>query len=188
MELDTRIPAPAVRPRKTGRPYPTFALAFTIFDDPSWDALSAERPLRYWRLVEINQPGATPLTTSALRADERIVNYLKGLNRLDDRLTSCSPPSISPRGRDRSIPFPQQRRRAHRTRPQTRGSRQQAAGDPVHRHGFGQQTAGALRLFLSLGLPGFRLPASFSHSGRRSRNPCAALATGERPPSPGPIC
>src|SRR5262249_10275609 len=41
---------------------------------------------RHWRLIEINQPGAQPLTTSALRADERIVNFLKGLNYLDDRL------------------------------------------------------------------------------------------------------
>ena len=69
-----------------GRPYPTFALALTIFEDGAWDALSPERPLRYWRLIEISQPAGQPLTTSVLRADERIVNYLKGLNALDDRL------------------------------------------------------------------------------------------------------
>jgi len=69
------------------RPYATFALALSIFDEPAWDALSPERSLRYWRLIEINQPGSQALTTSALRADERIVNYLKGLNYLDDRLT-----------------------------------------------------------------------------------------------------
>ena len=68
------------------RPYPTFALALALFDDPAWDILSPERPLRYWRLIEINQPGAQLLTVSALRADERIVNYIKGLNYLDDRL------------------------------------------------------------------------------------------------------
>src|SRR4029079_6436131 len=68
------------------RAYPTFALALTLFSDPAWDALSPERPLRYWRLIEINQPGTLPLTVSPLRADERIVNYLKGLNYLDDRL------------------------------------------------------------------------------------------------------
>ncbi len=68
------------------RPYPTFSLAFSLFDEPLWEALSPERPLRRWRLLEINQPGAQPLTTSALRADERVVNYLKGLNELDDRL------------------------------------------------------------------------------------------------------
>jgi hypothetical protein len=87
MELDTRIPSLCARAQDNpSRPYPSFALAFTLFDDPCWDALSVERPLRYWRLIEISQPGATPLTMSALRADERIVNYLKGLNQLDDRL------------------------------------------------------------------------------------------------------
>jgi len=87
MELDTRIPSLCARAQDDpSRPYPTFSLAFTLFDDPGWDSLSPERPLRYWRLLEINQPGATPLTLSALRADERIVNYIKGLNQLDDRL------------------------------------------------------------------------------------------------------
>lgn len=71
---------------ESSRPYPTFALAMALFKDPSWDAMSPERPLRRWRLIEISQPGATPLTVSALRADERIVNYLKGLTYLDDRL------------------------------------------------------------------------------------------------------
>ena len=69
-----------------GRTYPTFALAFALLEDASWDALAAHRPLRYYRLIEINQPGSTPLTASALRADERIVNFLKGLNVIDDRL------------------------------------------------------------------------------------------------------
>ncbi len=87
LELDTRIAGLcALAQDDPARPYPTFALALALFDDPAWEALSPERPLRYWRLIEINQPGAQPLTTSALRADERIVNYLKGLNYLDDRL------------------------------------------------------------------------------------------------------
>ena len=88
VELDMTIAALCGRAQgDAGRPYPTFALALTLFDDPAWDALSPERPLRYWRLIEINQPGGQPLTTSPLRADERIVNYLKGLNYLDDRLS-----------------------------------------------------------------------------------------------------
>jgi hypothetical protein len=88
MELDTRIATLCARAHADAqRPYPTFALALALFDDPAWEALSPDRPLRYWRMIEINQPAAQPLTTSALRADERIVNYLKGLNHLDDRLT-----------------------------------------------------------------------------------------------------
>lgn len=87
MELDTRIALLCARAqRDSSKAYPTFALALILFDEPEWNVMSPERPLRYWRFIEINQPGAQPLTTSALRADERIVNYSKGLNYLDDRL------------------------------------------------------------------------------------------------------
>jgi hypothetical protein len=87
LELDTRIAALcALAQGDPARPYPTFALALALFDDPAWEALSPERPLRYWRLIEINQPGAQPLTTSAMRAEERVVSELKGLRYLDDRL------------------------------------------------------------------------------------------------------
>jgi hypothetical protein len=93
MELDTAIASLCARAQADpSRPYPTFALALTLLDAPAWDALSPERPLRYWRLIEINQPAGLPLTSSPLRADERIVSFLKGLNYLDDRLS----PLLSP--------------------------------------------------------------------------------------------
>ena len=89
MELDTRIATLCAQVQNNANaPYPTFALAFAIFADPAWDVLSPERPLRYWKLLEITQPGSQPLTTSPLRADERIVNYIKGLNYVDDRLAT----------------------------------------------------------------------------------------------------
>jgi hypothetical protein len=95
MELDTRIASLCARAQNDEqRAYPTFALALALFDNPSWDVLSPERPLRYWRLIEINQPDARPLTSSPLRADERIVNYIKGLNYLDDRLASFAMPVV----------------------------------------------------------------------------------------------
>ncbi len=103
-ELDTRV-APlcgAAQGDAIGS-HPTFALALALFDEPSWDALSPERPLRYWRLIEIHQPGAQPLTTSALRADERIVNYAKGLNYLDDRLAPLLS-ALSRADEDSSLP------------------------------------------------------------------------------------
>jgi hypothetical protein len=88
IELDSRVATLcALAQGDATRTYPTFALAMTMFDDAAWDVLSPERPLRHWRMIEINQPGAQPLTTSALRADEWIVNYLKGLSYIDDRLT-----------------------------------------------------------------------------------------------------
>jgi hypothetical protein len=93
MELDTRFPGLCAQAQDDpNRPFPTFALALALFDEPAWDALSPERPLRYWQLIEINQPGAQPLTTSALRLDERILNYAKGLNYLDDRLSPLLAP------------------------------------------------------------------------------------------------
>jgi ATP-dependent 26S proteasome regulatory subunit len=87
MEFDTRIPSLCARAQGDHtRPYPTFALAMALFDSPTWDALTPSRPLRYWQLLEINQAAGVPLMAAALRADERIVSYLKGLNYLDDRL------------------------------------------------------------------------------------------------------
>lgn len=93
MELDTRIGALcAAAQGNPNKQYPTFALAMVLFDEPAWDVLSPERPLRYLRMIEIGQQGSLPLTASPLRADERIVNYLKGLNYIDDRLS----PFLSP--------------------------------------------------------------------------------------------
>jgi hypothetical protein len=93
LELDTRIgPLCARAQEDPAKPYPTFALALALFDNPAWEVLSPERPLRYWRLIEIFQPGIQPLVSSALRADERIVHYLKGLNYLDDRLMQIVQP------------------------------------------------------------------------------------------------
>ena len=93
MELDTRIAGLCANAQgDLNKPYPTFALAFALFDDPDWNSLSPHASLRHWRLLEINQPGALPLTGAALATDERIVNYLKGLNYLDDRLTPLLDP------------------------------------------------------------------------------------------------
>jgi hypothetical protein len=88
MELDTRIaPLCARAQHDPQRAYPTFALALTMFDHPTWDVMSPERPLRRWQLIDADQARAEPLTVSRLRADDRIVNYIKGLNHLDGRLS-----------------------------------------------------------------------------------------------------
>ncbi len=102
-EFDPAIPALCARAQSdVRRESPTFSLALQLFEDPGWEALSPERPLRYWRLIEINQPGAQALTTSALRADERIVNYIKGLNYVDDRLA----PYLAAMGEWKSVELP----------------------------------------------------------------------------------
>src|SRR5262249_13556932 len=42
--------------------------------------------------IDVNQVAGLPLTASPVRADERIVNYIKGLNYLDDRLSPLLAP------------------------------------------------------------------------------------------------
>ncbi|MFL6211739.1 MAG: ATP-binding protein [Pyrinomonadaceae bacterium] len=109
MEFNTRVAALCNHAQGGwGCPHPTFALALALFDAPSWDILSPERPLRFWRLIEINQPNSRPLTTSPLSADECIVNYIKGLSYIDDRLTplllslevSATPATLPPSQRE----------------------------------------------------------------------------------------
>lgn len=99
MELDTRIADLCSQAQHDpNRPYPTFALALSLFDEPTWDALSPERPLRFWHLLEINPAGADSFASSPLRADPRIVSFLKGLNYLDERLTALlSSVAVGPR-------------------------------------------------------------------------------------------
>jgi len=88
LELDTRVGSLCARAQDDPTAvFPTFALALAMFDDPSWDAISPLGALRYWRLVEVHQQASQPLTTSPLRADERVVNYVKGLNQMDVRLS-----------------------------------------------------------------------------------------------------
>jgi ATPase family associated with various cellular activities (AAA) len=91
-ELDPGIGELLARAAGGGAPFPTFALGFAALEDASWDAVSPERPLRYWKLIELAGGGGGALTASALRTDERIVNYLKGLNHLDGRLTPLLAP------------------------------------------------------------------------------------------------
>jgi predicted nucleic acid-binding protein len=95
VELDPGIAGSCAEIQGGSRSYPTFALALQVLPDPSWDALSPHRPLRYARLLDVNQPGATPLTAAALRADERIVHYIKGLNVIDERLGNLLTPAMT---------------------------------------------------------------------------------------------
>lgn len=75
------------------RAYVTFGLAMAILPNPHWSALTPSRPLRLFRLLEV-ESGAN-LTTAPLRIDERVLHYLAGINLLDPRLESLlriSPP------------------------------------------------------------------------------------------------
>ncbi len=84
VEIDTRLPALCAA--ASGQPAVTFALAMSLLDAPSWDVLSPARPLLYWGLVEPDRSAGCGLVVSPLRADQRIVNAIRGLDHLDERL------------------------------------------------------------------------------------------------------
>lgn len=97
LDLDPNVASLCARALgSSSRTHPTFGLALSMLDDPAWDALSPHRPLRFARMIDINMPPGTALTAAALRADERIVNYLKGVNAIDDRLTAVIRPTGAP--------------------------------------------------------------------------------------------
>ena len=66
------------------RGFATFGLALAALPDAHWSALSRDRPLRHWRLVEM-APGDT-LTSAPLRIDERVLHLLAGVQSSDERL------------------------------------------------------------------------------------------------------
>jgi hypothetical protein len=78
-------------PQKT---YATFGLALALLADPHWDAITPSRPLRRFRMLDVQRGGT--LTAAPLRVDERVLHYLAGSNVLDPRLESfvrtSSPP------------------------------------------------------------------------------------------------
>jgi hypothetical protein len=86
-ELDPGIAARCAEAHGDPRAaYPTLGLALTVLPGAAWDVVSPQRPLRYWRLIELDEPRAGALTATRIRIDERIVSFLKGLNAMDERL------------------------------------------------------------------------------------------------------
>ncbi len=85
------------------RQFATFSLAMELFEQPCWDALAPQRPLRHWNLIEIVFQSTTALTRQPLQIDERVLNYIKGVNHLDGELASvlrevrlCPADALSP--------------------------------------------------------------------------------------------
>jgi len=92
-ELDPSIAARCAEANGNPRAaYPTLALALTVLPGAAWAAVSPQRPLRYWRLLELDEPRAEALTATRIRIDERIASFIKGLNVMDERLTAIVSP------------------------------------------------------------------------------------------------
>jgi ATPase family associated with various cellular activities (AAA) len=76
------------------RTYATFGLALALLENPHWSALAAAGALRRWRMMEVDDTAG--LTAGKLRIDERILNYLAGVNYLDPRLQPLFRPVAPP--------------------------------------------------------------------------------------------
>ena len=74
----------------------TFGLALGLLAEPHWSAVTPARPLRRFRLVEVDISTRGGLASAPLRIDERALHYLAGVNVVDQRLQSLLQPSASP--------------------------------------------------------------------------------------------
>jgi hypothetical protein len=89
-EMDAQLASLCTAATGEGRRQgPTFAIALGAFEEPHWSALAPVRPLRRWRLIEVDgASGGAGLAQARLRIDERVLHYLAGVNYLDTRLRS----------------------------------------------------------------------------------------------------
>jgi ATPase family associated with various cellular activities (AAA) len=78
------------------RRHPNFELARRLLGEPDPKAFSRDGALRYYGLIEVFQPGGISLVEAPLRADERVTDFVRGFNHLDDQIL----PWITPVGFD----------------------------------------------------------------------------------------
>ena len=68
----------------------SFSLALATLEEPHWDALSPQAPLRRWKLIELegrNAPAVQPI-----RIDERILHFITGVPSFDEHLRALVRP------------------------------------------------------------------------------------------------
>ncbi|MBT9523157.1 MAG: ATP-binding protein [Dechloromonas sp.] len=93
-EMDAELArACALAHGDTARPWVTFSLALATLEAPHWSALTPQRPLRRWRLIDIDNHAG--LAASRLRIDERVLHFLVGINELDVRLAHLLRPALA---------------------------------------------------------------------------------------------
>ncbi len=87
----------AAAQRDASKTYPTFWLALMLFEGLAWDVVTEHHPLRYWQMIHVHPSIGVPLTSAPLSIDERILNYVRGVNSIDRRLLSqCQWPTAFP--------------------------------------------------------------------------------------------
>jgi AAA+ superfamily predicted ATPase len=95
VEMDAQLAAQCeIATGELRRQGATFGLALAALDAPHWTALAPVRPLRRWRLVDVDESAG--IARGRLRIDERILHYLAGANYLDVRLRSLLRPTMPP--------------------------------------------------------------------------------------------
>lgn len=66
--------------------YPTFGLALAALPQAHWSAITPASSLRRFRLIELCGSPSTPVTTSPLRIEERVLHYLTGISYFERQL------------------------------------------------------------------------------------------------------
>lgn len=97
VEMDSSLAAACAQAQGSPqRTYVTFGLAMAVLPEPHWSALTPSRPLRRFRLLQVEE--GHNLTSAPLRIEERILHYLGGINLPDPSLDSLAHISASPDG------------------------------------------------------------------------------------------
>ena len=96
VEMDSQLAALCARAAgNQTRPWATFGLALAVLAEAHWSALTPLRPLRRWRVIELDENAS--LTTARLRLDERVLHFLAGIDCGDSRWMALVQPVASPR-------------------------------------------------------------------------------------------
>ncbi|NJK65171.1 MAG: ATP-binding protein [Microcoleus sp. SU_5_3] len=91
VELDATFPVLcAAASGDEQRNYTTLGLAVAVLEGVHWSGLTIASSLRKWRLIEVAAGGG--MMSSPLRIDERILDYLMGVQHLDHRLSGFVEP------------------------------------------------------------------------------------------------
>ncbi len=97
VEMDAQLAAACATAKShESRGRVNFGMALAVLDEPHWSALTPARPLRRWRLVEMESGHG--VTAAPLRIDERVLHFLAGINlpdaRLEPMLERRGPPQL----------------------------------------------------------------------------------------------
>ncbi|HWF08936.1 MAG TPA: AAA family ATPase [Bryobacteraceae bacterium] len=84
VEMDSELAALCGEAQGSSHAGATFGLALGALAEPHWTALAPDRPLRRYRLIEMD--ARRGLTSAPLRIDERVLHFLAGDNALDTGL------------------------------------------------------------------------------------------------------